>query len=335
MNDSQADLSVRSVSGYRSRFGGFWPDRLDASSKLEQKTHEGEIGPVQVEQFRHWMERGYVVLPQAVPNDLVDAVNAEIARAWEGAFPDLWFEGRINGVLGTHRLSKEMRGIRGKLLDFYAVSSIVRDALFTQPLVEFLTALFERPPMIFQSLYFERGSQQRMHQDSAFVRVSSPMQFVGVWFALEDIVEGSGELEYYEGSHKIEEFLWDGVAKGMPFHYFQKPEHMRYLESLHEKAAALDLERKAHRPKKGDVLVWHADLVHGGSPQVKPEATRRSLAVHYCPLDVAPYFGGSPLRNGPIAHPSGGYYSFEHREQVSRSLIGRMSRKVANLLGRR
>ena len=33
--------------------------------------------------------------------------------------------------------------------------------------------------------------------------------------------------------------------------------------------------------KKGDVLIWHASLVHGGDPIINPELTRKSFVCHY------------------------------------------------------
>lgn len=48
-------------------------------------------------------------------------------------------------------------------------------------------------------------------------------------------------------------------------------------------SARMGLEQKTFRPRKGDVLIWSADLVHGGSPVTDPSLTRKSLVGHYCP----------------------------------------------------
>ncbi|MFM7170537.1 MAG: hypothetical protein ACKOYH_06760 [Cyanobium sp.] len=34
-------------------------------------------------------------------------------------------------------------------------------------------------------------------------------------------------------------------------------------------------------PKRGDVLIWHGALIHGGTPMANPALTRRSLVCHY------------------------------------------------------
>jgi ectoine hydroxylase-related dioxygenase (phytanoyl-CoA dioxygenase family) len=41
--------------------------------------------------------------------------------------------------------------------------------------------------------------------------------------------------------------------------------------------------------KKGDVLIWHANLVHGGAPILNPALTRKSMVVHYYANDVIKY----------------------------------------------
>jgi ectoine hydroxylase-related dioxygenase (phytanoyl-CoA dioxygenase family) len=48
--------------------------------------------------------------------------------------------------------------------------------------------------------------------------------------------------------------------------------------------------RKSGRPthqflaKRGEVLVWHSALMHGGAPPSSPERTRKSFVVHYSTL---------------------------------------------------
>jgi ectoine hydroxylase-related dioxygenase (phytanoyl-CoA dioxygenase family) len=41
--------------------------------------------------------------------------------------------------------------------------------------------------------------------------------------------------------------------------------------------------------ESGDVLVWHANLVHGGNSIARNGSTRRSLVAHYFARDVLCY----------------------------------------------
>ncbi len=128
-----------------------------------------------------------------------------------------------------------------------------------------------------------------MHQDPTYVRVSSALEMVASWIALEDIQPDSGELEYYVGSHLLPDYLFEGDKKWMPP---GSPEHAVYLRSLHDRSAELGLKRERFLPKKGDVLMWAANLVHGGS-KIRNAVSRRSIVTHYCPLNCHPVFDES------------------------------------------
>ncbi|HEX5754721.1 MAG TPA: phytanoyl-CoA dioxygenase family protein [Archangium sp.] len=169
--------------------------------------------------------------------------------------------------------------------------------------------------LAFQSLSFEVGSQQAIHQDTAYVVTASPLEFAGVWIALEDIQEGSGELSYYEGSHRLPEYDFGAGTKHWDVGRDGHEIHDRFLRYLHEESKARGLPLRRFRPKKGDALIWHADLAHGGSPltHLDPAVTRRSLVTHLCPVDVDPhYYSWAPERRTKVKYREGCYYSSVH-----------------------
>ena len=40
-------------------------------------------------------------------------------------------------------------------------------------------------------------------------------------------------------------------------------------------------EKKTFLAKKGDILLWHGMLIHGGDQVNRPELTRKSYVCHY------------------------------------------------------
>ena len=63
-------------------------------------------------------------------------------------------------------------------------------------------AIGGREAFPFQTLIFQRGSQQHLHSDAVHFN-SWPKGFMcGVWLALEDITQDNGPLMYHPGSHK-------------------------------------------------------------------------------------------------------------------------------------
>ena len=58
------------------------------------------------------------------------------------------------------------------------------------------------------------------------------------------------------------------------------------------------IEQETFVPKKGQALIWAANLLHGGSPQINPKLTRWSQVTHYyfenC-VYYTPAFSDEPL----------------------------------------
>jgi len=277
---------------YHSRFGGLWTDRSDARAQIERKRAAAEISAKEAGLLQRWIEDGFVILPQAVPHELIDRLDADVEAIWAGRSPARCFvEYFEEGQLVIYPAGPAFKDKRHKLLDLHVHLDSAREIVFAAPIVRFLNLVFERPALAFQGLYFRWGSQQAIHQDSAFVKVSAPLEFAASWIALEDIQPGSGELEYFAGSHRLEDYRFDGRHKWMPL---KSPEYQRFIDSLRERSAARGLERQRFLPKKGDALLWSADLAHGGSSEVRPGLTRKSIVTHYCPLDRDPVYGAGP-----------------------------------------
>lgn len=289
---------------FRSQFGGFWPDLTDSATRLAGKHALGQLDATDVARFQHWQDKGYVLLEKAVDPALIDAFRAEIARDWQQGNEGLVIE-LADGSNAFPRMLPKYQNVPHKVLDYHSTSKLARDIQFAPAIKRFLGQLFERPPMPFQSLLFRYGTEQEMHQDTAYVVVRSPMEFVGCWVALEDITPGSGELQYYEGSHKIPEFLWCGRGRARPPEW---DDHRAFLRWVCEKSEAQGCPLTRFHPKKGDALIWHADLVHGGSPRLKREITRWSLVSHYCPVDVDPEWMDRVPHSGRREHAPGSTY---------------------------
>ena len=203
-----------------------------------------------------------------------------------------------DGIVHCTPPDASIRAGRTKMLDLYAFSRIAREAIASPRTVEFLSAVFEGQPKAFQGLTFWNGSQQAIHKDTAYVKIdSNPMHLVATWLALEDVQPGTGELEYYVGSHRAPDFLFGGSSKWMESH---TSEHERFLQSLHDDATRLGHVKGSFLANKGDVLVWHADLAHGGSPVGQPSRTRKSLVTHYTPVSDDPSIADPATIGRPI-----------------------------------
>jgi len=154
-------------------------------------------------------------------------------------------------------------------------------ALAVNPrLLKILSEIFGRKAWPFQTLNFPVGSQQHYHSDSVHFS-SIPERFMcGVWTALEDVSEGAGPLEYYPGSHKWPIVYNDQVGIRVTNSKNENTQEIYHdvWEAWVEKTG---VKRQLFFPRKGDALIWAANLLHGGSSQSDPHATRWSQVTHY------------------------------------------------------
>lgn len=285
--------------GFRSRFGGLWTDLSNARDLADGKAQLGLMTAEERALLEAFIDDGYVIIRGAVPLDVVEALRADVQGLRNENPDDVWVE--VNGHQHRRLELADFR-TRFKLLDLHRHYDSARRAMFAPRLARLLQLIFERPPLAFQSLYFERGIGQPLHCDTAYVKVSSPMEFAAAWIALEPIVAGSGELELYPRSHALPEKLFRGGRKSGP-----PPAHI-YARQLRSRCRKAGLANERFIAQPGDVLVWAADLAHGGSRVLDKTLTRQSFVVHYCPLNVQPIYGAP--HQPPIDLGSGTHHTY-------------------------
>ncbi len=156
-------------------------------------------------------------------------------------------------------------------------------------LLELLSGLIGGELKLFQSINFLMGSEQHTHSDSIHMTTYPLGGLLGVWIALEDIELDNGPLHYYPGSHKLPYYLnSDYDNEGSHFLLGDK-DYTAYERMLEQKIASHSIEKKVFSAKKGDLLVWHANLMHGGEPHLNKNKTRKSMVFHYYNINSVCY----------------------------------------------
>ena len=139
-----------------------------------------------------------------------------------------------------------------------------------------LEQLFGRKALPFQTLNFPVGTQQLTHSDTIHFN-SIPSGFMaGVWVALEDIDENNGPLEYYPGTHLLPEISMKDAQLEPGYHNYPQ-----YEQFIAEHVRKLGIPPSYGLMPKGHALIWHANLLHGGSKQNDTKRTRHSQVTHY------------------------------------------------------
>jgi hypothetical protein len=246
------------------------------------------VDPELVRVARSLRDFGYAVID--FPDPDFDKRIERIKRRLSGEYPwDAWKAGQVQGL---------------RVQDAWRRDPDVREIASNERILDLLGQLSGRPAFPFQTLNFPVGTQQDPHTDSVHF-CSFPERFMcGVWVAFEDIHAESGPLVYFPGSHKLpiysNEHLGTVPENGADFygnyHYFV--EFWRRLVKVHH------LEPLQFHAKKGQALIWAANLLHGGSPQLNKERTRWSQVTHYyfrgcayyTPLSSMPFLGSIDFR---------------------------------------
>jgi len=284
---------------FRSRFGGLWTDRKDAHKVLEERRSRGEITASEAESLGHYIDHGYAVFPSAVNDELIDDYLAFFESAWDDAPPS---------VIAFHqgspqRLSRSLYDEVAKVSCLHWYYPRANELVFPPVVLRFLTLVYERPPVAFQTMSMRRGSEEPLHIDTGPLTLTEPMTMAASWLAMEDIQPQSGEFQFVPGSHALPELLHHGTTKG---HDGDMAEYGQILQSLQRTSIEQGLTTERFIAKKGDLLIWHADLLHGGAPIEDMERTRKSFIAHFMPLGVMPTFYDFSGVNA-VPYPSGGY----------------------------
>jgi len=221
-------------------------------------------------------------------------------------FPDPDFDRTAGTIVKTLDSQYDWEAWRNGKLD----SLRVQDAWQTLPEVKqiacnkevltLLSDLYGREAFPFQTLNFSVGTQQHYHSDSVHFSACPERFMAGVWVALEDIDSDNGPLVYYPGSHALPVFTNEHVGRnpewGAAKPYTQYPAFERAWEAIVE---SLDLKPLQFHARKGQALIWAANLLHGGSAQKDLKRTRYSQVTHYyfkgcsyyTPLGSVPFLG--------------------------------------------
>jgi ectoine hydroxylase-related dioxygenase (phytanoyl-CoA dioxygenase family) len=169
------------------------------------------------------------------------------------------------------------------------ISSVIKDVTYTPRLIRILNFLLDKEVVPFQTLNFIKGSNQRAHSDSIHMTTYPLGYLIAAWVALEDTNENNGPLFYYPGSHKLPYLLNNDFNEMSTALKLGKKEYSDYEDVVEEIIQKNKLKKEVFFARKGDVFIWHANLIHGGSPIIDPSATRKSMVIHYYAKDVIKY----------------------------------------------
>ena len=305
-------MSKNDDPAFHSRFGGLWVDRDDWRQQITARHLTSE----QINQIEFFVRNGFIILHAAATPEKVDAFRRKIETSFREGNKDVLYQ-RHDGY-DTLPLSQPEDRLGVRVVDSFVPFAEALDLFSSPSLIAFLQLIFDADPLLFQSLSFDQGSQQGLHQDTAYVVVDQPLELAACWIALEDIQPGSGELMYVPGSHRLPDWNFGGDRKHWVATEDGKEPHDDWARHLTQHAKDSQYGVQYFLPKKGDILVWHADLAHGGAPVKNPDLTRQSLVGHFCPQGRSPHFFSTSPHLATIRHRGSLAYCSQHYDLAGR-----------------
>jgi len=239
-------------------------------------------------------DNGYAVID--FPDDKFEELSSSIRSRYAPRADELdaW---RLKG--------KDLRS-----LDCWPSDPEVRRIASNAKIMRLLEQLYGKRAVPFQTLVFPVGSQQRAHSDAAHFD-SSPQGFMcGVWLALEDIDYDNGPLIYYPGSHRWPHFSNEHLginAWHLPSRLAHGDDYERLWQDMIDLYGA---KPERFTAKKGQAILWHARLLHGGDKQHDQTRTRFSQVTHY-------FFEGCAYYTPFYSDPFYGNIFFRHPVNIA------------------
>lgn len=236
-----------------------WFDRPDADLYIDRMIEDAKINHEEAENLRNFILNGFMILPGLIDESLISKVNKEIDDVIESGYQNYKYGSsqRIEHLHNNH--------------------PSIRQLWLDERHLRYASLIFGETARPCQTLTYVFGSQQNAHQDTIHLTPFPAGYMCGTWIALQDVVPDSGELVVYRGSHRERRvYLAEtGCAKVTTDWTSFGQSVGRIWEEMARK-----YEPYIYRPTKGTVLIWHENLLHGGSVRKDSALERRSIVIH-------------------------------------------------------
>lgn len=231
------------------------PEAIKETEFYKNQTPENQ------ESLVRFFDKGYSVIKSFITTEQADQINSEIQAMLD---------------------SKQIEFKYGNKLMFAIHKSALIKKIGLEPtLLSLLDVLMDGKTKLFQSINFINGSQQKTHSDSIHMTTFPLGGLIGVWVALEDVQADQGALHYFPGSHKLPYYMNSDYDNDGTLLMLGDKGYKGYEAMLEQKVKELNLEKEIFECKKGDMLIWHANVLHGGEPHTNKNKTRKSMVFHF------------------------------------------------------
>lgn len=184
---------------------------------------------------------------------------------------------------------------RKRVTNFHIYSKNTLELVTNDKVHNIISKFLNGEHVVYTSLFFREGTSQEYHRDTPHFYTNPIDKYCGVWYALEDINPESGPLKYFKKSHLIDDpnghIIYNknkDVNNSYPKNNLNSI--IEYNQIIEKMCIDNNLTEFNHTNfeviKKGDIIIWHPRLLHGGSDVINPTLTRYSMVTHNVTYNV-------------------------------------------------
>jgi hypothetical protein len=179
-----------------------------------------------------------------------------------------------------------------RIFEEWRNSDNIKDLCLHPKLIKTLEFLYNKEAFPFSTINFIKGSNQPLHSDAIHFHTIPQLWMSGVWVALEDTTTENGTLNIVPGSHKWGIYDYQSLGLPHPDEYDdgEKNNYRIYEDLIRGLVEAYNVDVVPVPLKKGQALIWSANLLHGGMQIVDENSTRLTQAIHYFYKDCTKYY---------------------------------------------
>lgn len=247
-----------------------WIDEENAIQNLTQKPGYDDFTDDVKKEIERFISEGYCILKNFYNQVDIDKHNRIIEDLKDSKKIDFNYTNK-------------------KINQVHTLSEYIDKVFFrNQELLKLFKFLLGKEIIPFHTIHFLEGSEQRAHSDSIHMSTEPEGYLIAAWTALESTDKRNGPLFFYPGSHRLPYLsCLDYESGNSPWLIGGK--YHNYEDKVQEILDDQTFEKKYFFAEPGDVLIWHANLLHGGDPIKEKGRTRKSMVGHYFVEDVVCY----------------------------------------------
>jgi ectoine hydroxylase-related dioxygenase (phytanoyl-CoA dioxygenase family) len=243
-------------------------------------------------------EEGYCVvdldLSQKIINKIIDAVN-NLSKS-----KDVKLNPKI------YHYNKSPRIIEG-----WKKSKTIKELALNKKILKLLSFFYRKKPIAINTINFIKGSDQPLHSDYIHFSSSPHKYLTAAWVALEDTNIENGPLMVVPRSHKLEIIDYSFFNMSTPQSMNELGKYYKIYETyIKQLVKEKKLTIKPVLMKKGQALIWAANLLHGGKKIIDPNSTRYSQVTHYHFENCNFYY------NPGFSNPIKGEFAYRNLEKL-------------------